>query len=549
LTEPAADPPHEPPAPAEPRVALPDDRDVPAGRGIAVPGVLRTPDDVPGVDPIAGDLPGAGTGVASPDAVQRRGISLGSRTLREHATRGVLISGIWMAAMGLVQTARNFVLPGVVGPEEYGIWGALLAFGALLAAFRTTGTNEVFVGQDEEDQELAFQRVFAIEVSVNGALTVLTIASAPLLALMYGDDRLLLLGMASALAWPAQTLQAPLWVLARRMDFGRLRVIQAIDPVLGTVVAVGLAVAGFGAWSIVLGILAGAWATAIVAVLLCPFRLRPRFDRVALRRYGRISVSLWIAAVSGAVVGLGLMVLAQRSIDGRAVAAVTLASNITFFAARLDQAVSTVLYPAIAAAQDRPDVLRETFGKANRVGLAWAVPVAAGIVIFAPQLIPAVYGDEWRSAVGVVQWFAVAVAVAHLGTNWWQYELVAGDSRPLAVNGIGALVLFVVLQVPPILIWGLDGLAVSMLAQALGQLAIRTVYVRRRFGSWSPLRLTVRSLVPVLPATAVGVLLTTLSVPLGIELVVFVLLLVAATALFERALVREIGGYLRGAVR
>jgi hypothetical protein len=88
-----------------------------------------------------------------------------------------------------------------------------------------------------------------------------------------------------------------------------------------------------------------------------------------------------------------------------------------------------------------------------------------------------------------------------------------------------------------------------MLAQALGQLAIRTVYVRRRFGSWSPLRLTVRSLVPVLPATAVGVLLTTLSVPLGIELMVFVLLLVAATALFERALVREIGGYLRGAVR
>lgn len=521
----------------------------PSHDDVPSPPVPRAPDDVPGVDPLAGDVPIAGTAFTTDDAARRRGISLGSRTLREHATRGVLISGLWMAAMGVVQTSRNFVLPGVVGPEEYGIWGALLAFGALLAAFRTTGTNEVFVGQDEDDQEQAFQRIFAIEVSVNGALTVLTIASAPLLAAMYGDSRLLLLGMASALAWPAQTLQAPLWVLARRMDFARLRVIQAIDPVLGTIVAVGLAIAGFGAWSIVLGILAGAWGTALVAVVLCPFKLRPKFDRVALRHYGRISVSLWIAAVSGAVVGLGLMVLAQRSINAEAVAAVTLASNITFFAARLDQAVSTVLYPAIAAAQDRPDVLRETFGKANRVGLAWAVPVAAGIVIFAPQLIPAVYGDEWRGAVGVVQWFAVAVAVAHLGTNWWQYELVAGTSRPLAVNGIGALILFVVLQVPPILIWGLDGLAVSMLAQALGQLAIRTVYVRRRFGSWSPLRLTVRSLVPVLPATGVGVLLTTLEVPLGIELVVFVLMLGVATFLFERTLVREIGGYLRGAVR
>ena len=526
LPQPSADPPQDP-----------DDA--------VAPPVPRAPDDVPGVDPLAGEMPAVG----SDEAVRRRGIALGSRTLREHATRGVLISGIWMAAMGVVQAARNFVLPGVVGPAEYATWGALLAFGALLAAFRTTGTNEVYVGQDEDDQEEAFQRVFAIEVSVNGALTVLTIATAPLLAAMYGEPELLLLGMATALAWPAQTLHAPLWVLARRMDFGRLRVIQAIDPVLGTIVAVGLAVAGFGAWSIVLGILAGAWATALVAVLLCPFRLRPRFDRVALRRYGRISGALWIAAVSGAVVGLALMVLAQRSIDAKAVAAVTLASNITFFAARLDQAVSTVLYPAIAAAQDRPAVLRETFEKANRVGLAWAVPVAAGLVIFAPQLLPAIYGDDWGYAVGVVQWFAVAVAVAHLGTNWWQYEVVAGDSRPLAVNGVGALVLFAVLQVPPTLIWGLEGLAVSMLAQALGQLAIRTVYVRRRFGTWSPLRLSLRALVPVLPASAVGALLTTQDVPLLAEIVVFSLLLAAGTYAFERPLVREIRGYLRGAVR
>lgn len=499
--------------------------------------VDAAPVDVPGVDPGAGD------------AVRRRGIAVGSRTLREHATRGVLISGLWMAGLGVVQAARNLVLPGVVGPEEYGIWGALLAFGALLAALRTTGTNEVFVGQDEEDQELAFQRVFAIEVSVNGALTLLTIASAPLAAALYGDERLLLLGMASALAWPAQTLQAPLWVLNRRMEFGRLRVIQAVDPVLGTVVAVGLALAGFGAWAIVLGILVGAWATAAIAVVLCPFRLRPRFDRDALRRYGKVSGTLWVAAVTGAVVGLALMVLTQRAIDARAVAAVTLASNITFFAARLDQAVSTVLYPAIAAAKDRPDVLRETFGKANRVGLAWAVPVAAGLVLFAPQLVPAVYGDEWRSAVTVVQWFAVGAAIAHLGTNWWQYELVAGDARPLAVNAAGAVVVFAVLQVPPILIWGLEGLAVSMVAQALGQLAIRTVYIRRRFGTWSPLRLTLRSLLPVLPATAVGALLTTLDVPLLAELAVFVALLAVGTYAFERRLVREIGGYLRGAVR
>lgn len=512
---------------------------------------LRVPDPSAAIPPDPGAAP---AGAPGPDGigttpVQRRGIVLGRRSLREHATRGMLITGIWMAAMGVVQAARNLVLPGVLGPEEYGIWGSVLVFGGLLAAFRTTGTNEIFVGQDEDDQELAFRRVFAVEVGVNGALTVATVASAPLLAALYGDPRLLPLGMVTALAWPAQTLQAPLWVLSRRMDFGRLRLVQTVDPVLGAVVAVVLALLGFGAWAIVLGILAGAWATALIAVVLCPYPLRPRFDRAALRRYGRISVPLWLAALSGALVALGTMVLARRSIDVAAVGAVTLAANITFFATRLDQAVSTVLYPAIAAAKDRSDVLGETFAKANRVGLAWAVPVAAALVLFAPQLVPALYGDDWPFAVGVVQWFAVSMAVAHLGTNWWQYELVAGDARPLALNGGVALVLFLAVQVPAILLFGLDGLAVSMVAQAAGQLVVRTVFIRRRFGAWSPLRAAVRSVLPVVPPVAVGLVLLRLDVPLGVELAAFAAVLGASTLVLERPLVREIAGYLRGAVR
>ncbi|WP_320671665.1 oligosaccharide flippase family protein [Patulibacter defluvii] len=505
------------------------------------------------VSPTPSPLPPPGSPAPAPgsaaEAAAARGVDLGRRSLREHATRGVLISGVWMAIMGAVQTGRNMVLPAIVGPAEYGLWGALLVAGALLAAFRTTGANEIFVGQNEDDQERAFQRVFAIEVTVNALLMVVTIAVAPLLALMYGDDRLLLLGMATALAWPAQTLQAPLWLLNRRMAFGKLRLIQSVDPVIGTIVAIGLAVAGFGAWAIVLGILVGAWATALIAIATSPYRLRPRFDREALRRYGGISVPLWLSAVTASLVSLGLMVLARWEIGLVAVGAVTLASNLTFFAQRIDQAVSTVLYPAIAAAQDKPDVLHETFGKSNRVGLAWAIPVASLLLIFGPELVPLLYGERWNDAVPIVQWFAVAVAVAHLGTNWWQYELVQGNARPMAVNGVMALVFFAVLQVPAVLLWGLEGLAISAVAQALGQLVVRTVYVRRRFGHWSPTALALRSLLPVLPASVVGWAMLQLDVPLGPSLAAFGILMAAGTLVFERALVREIAGYLRGAVR
>jgi hypothetical protein len=43
--------------------------------------------------------------------------------------------------------------------------------------------------------------------------------------------------------FPAMVLQAPLWVFYRRMDFVQQRLIQAVDPVVGFVVAVALAFA------------------------------------------------------------------------------------------------------------------------------------------------------------------------------------------------------------------------------------------------------------------------------------------------------------------
>jgi len=63
------------------------------------------------------------------------------------------------------------------------------------------------------------------------------------IAAVYRDQRLVAL-MASLAYLPlAFALQAPLWVFFRRMDFGRQRSLQAIQPVVGFVVTVPLAAA------------------------------------------------------------------------------------------------------------------------------------------------------------------------------------------------------------------------------------------------------------------------------------------------------------------
>ena len=70
------------------------------------------------------------------------------------------------------------------------------------------------------------------------------LAIAPILALVYGESDLLAPGLALALVLPGLALQAPVWVYYRRMAFLRQRLIAAVDPVVGFVVTIALAVAG-----------------------------------------------------------------------------------------------------------------------------------------------------------------------------------------------------------------------------------------------------------------------------------------------------------------
>ena len=80
--------------------------------------------------------------------------------------------------------------------------------------------------------------------------------------------------------------------------------------------------------------------------------------------------------------------------------------------------------------------------------MIWSVPFCAGIVLFAPDLVEFVLGDEWEPAVVLLQGLAVATALQQLGFNWFSFYRARGDSRPQAVEAGVMAVAFLALAVP-----------------------------------------------------------------------------------------------------
>jgi PST family polysaccharide transporter len=355
----------------------------------------------------------------------------------------------------------------------------------------------------------------------------------------------------ASLAVLGNSLQSPTWIFYREMDFVRQRVLQAVDPCVGFVVTIGLAIAGAGYWSLVIGVVAGSFAGGITALLACPYRLKLRFDRRTAREYFRFSWPIAVASGSGLAILQGMMLIATRTLGLAATGAINLAGSITSFTDGVDAIVTQTLYPAICAVRDRMDLLYETFVKSNRIALMWGMPFGLGLALFASDLVHFVIGSRWESAIVILQSFGVAAAIDQIGFNWSAFMRALDRTKPLAALAVLHLAAFSAITAPLFIAFGLRGFAVGWLGAQVVLLVGRTYYLTRLFAGFGFLRHAARAIAPTVPAVALVLLARALEsggrtpvLAVG-ELLLFAGVTVGATVFLERALLHEMIGYLR----
>ena len=472
--------------------------------------------------------------------------------LRHRAARGTLINAGFLAALTSLGLVKGFAVAGFLSRRDYGVWGVLVVTLGTLGWLKQVGIGDRYVQQQDTDQELAFQQAFTLELIISAGFFLLALVVVGLMTVVYARPELLAPGLAVIMIIPALVLQSPLWVFWRRLDFVRQRSLEAIDPVVEFVVTVGLAVAGAGYWSLVVGLLAGNYASALAIVRASPYPLSLRYDPGTLRRYVRFSWPLVAAGAGGIVVAQSSVLVGNAALGLAGVGSIALASSVALYTTQVDQIVTATLYPAICAVRDKVDLLFESFVKSNRLGLMWGVPLGTGIALFAPDLVRFGLGPHWQPAVGLLQVFGLIAAFDQLGYNWDAYYRARGDTRPIAVVSLAAALAFVAVALPLLLADGLRGFGLGLAAAALVTVTGRAIYLARLFPAFGMARHAARAIAPTLPGAGLALALRaidghrTVAVAIG-EGVAYLIAVTLATLLIERSLLREIAGYLRPA--
>jgi O-antigen/teichoic acid export membrane protein len=472
---------------------------------------------------------------------------------RRLAARGTIVNSGFQIGVGALNLLKSVIAAGFLTASDYGIWGIVLLAVLFVGAMKTAAVGDKYIQQAEDDQELAFQKAFTLELLFSVLLFGVACALAPVLALAYGQSELIAASLVLSLVLLTLAFQSPAWIFYRRMDFFRQRLILSIDPVVGFVVTIALAVAGLGYWSLVIGVVAGSAVAGAVAMIASPIPIRLIYDHGTLKEYLHYSWPLVLAAGGGIMIGQVSLLLGNWSLGLAATGAIALASTFAFYTDSVDRIITQTLYPAVCRVRDRTDLLLETFTKSNRLTLLWGMPFGVAVSLFAADLVHFGIGDQWESAIVLLQVFGVAAAVNHIGFNWDAYYRAVGRTRPIAIVALTGLVVLVATAAPLLFTIGLDGYAIGIAAMTAVTLTLRWYFITRLFPGFGVLRYMARAIVPTVPAVAVVLVMRLLdegdrNVTIAlIELGVYLFVIAWVTLIVERELLREARGYLRPA--
>jgi lipopolysaccharide exporter len=471
------------------------------------------------------------------------------RSLRRRAARGMIVNSLYQVALAALSMVRGLAAAALLTAGEYGVWGLLGLAMFTVVAMKAVGVNQKYVQQAEGDQELAFQRGFTIELIFSAISLPVIAAIVCAISLITGHPEVIPAGLVLTLIVVGLALQFPVWAYYRRMDFRRQRLLQGVDPVVATVVTIVLAALGLGYWSLVVGAVSGALVGGAVAIANSPYRLALRHDMGTVRQYVSFSGPMVVVAISGLAVFYAVYLTGNVAIGLAGLGAFTVVGNLVQFTNKADSVITETLYPALCAVQDRIEILYEAFLKSNRLALIWAAPFGIGLSLFATDLVEYVIGDQWISAIGLIELMGVVTAINHVGFNWVAFYRARSETRPIAVATVITAATTIAAAVPLMFATGITGLGWGYVIGAVAALSARGFYLMRLFPGFQPMRHMVRALLPT--AVAAAALLALRAAGAGgesgasaiAELALFLAVVVTATWAFERGLLREALGY------
>jgi PST family polysaccharide transporter len=349
-------------------------------------------------------------------------------------------------------TVSTLVLARILSPADFGAVAAAMVIVGLFDLFTQIGLGSSLVRRDRlsnEETSTVFWIAVVVGVTVAGAAFVF---AGPLTSLIGQPDAAALVRV---LAWTiplGQVRNIGLALLVRQLRFKGVSLVGVASAILYLVVAISLALAGFGPWAIVIGYLARASISSVLMLVTAEWVPMLVFER------GFVAGEL---RFSGGIAGQRAVDYLYKNVDYWVISARLGADALgVYYIAfvipnlvrqRLTAIAGQVFYPVMARIHEETDRARSAYVRIIRTIAFVAIPALVGISVLSDLVVSIAFGGAWAEAVAPLATLALAAAVTSVTSLCGALASAVGRPHiviPAQLASLAALVLGLVVTVP-----------------------------------------------------------------------------------------------------
>ncbi len=321
------------------------------------------------------------------------------KDLKEKTVRGGLAKLLGEALNFTLRISYLVVMARLLDPADFGLVAMVGVITGFYGLFTTAGLSSATVQRAAVTDE-QISTLFWVNLLVGAVLASLCLLTAPVVVRFYSEPRLfwIMAALSVCFIFNAAAVQHSA-LLERELRFVTATVIDVFGQLVSVAVGIGMAVAGFGYWSLV-----GSTVATQVVLAVCLWTVTAWIPGMPRRKAGIRSMLHF----GGTVTLNGLIVYLAYNLEkvllgrfwgadalglyGRAYQLINIPTQ------NLNSAIGGVTFAALSRLQNDPVRLKSYFLKGYRLANSVTLPTTMFCAFFADDLILAVLGPKWVAA-------------------------------------------------------------------------------------------------------------------------------------------------------
>jgi len=303
-------------------------------------------------------------------------------------------------ALVLVSTA---ILARLLTPSDFGLVALALVFMTFLDTIRDLGLGQALIGSSRDELSEQTQTVFVGTIAIGGLLSVCAAAIGPFASGFFGYPELSAIIPVLAANFFLRSLGATHDALARKaLNYRARTVAEGTDVIVRGATGIGLALAGAGVWSLVIGYVMGTAVRVVAIWVQISWRPTFTFPRTHLRRLVRFGGVLTLVDILAAIGHNVDYLFVGRVLGSSSLGLYTIGFRLPeLLILNLAIVAGDVLFPAYAAL-DRSR-LQAGFLVSLRYIAVLVLPVAVALIVLARPTVLTLFGSKFAGSVEVMR--------------------------------------------------------------------------------------------------------------------------------------------------